>query len=116
MRRPPLCLAILVFVSAALPAQQVPRRPFLYKDARGELAAARARGDRDLLLVIASAVGANARVAAAVTQLGGAVHFRDDDVDYLRVRFPVERVEELLRNPDVFSAEVSIGGKTSGGD
>jgi hypothetical protein len=115
MRRTPLCLAIIVFASAALPAQQVPRRPFLYKDARGELAAARARGDREVLLVIASAVGANARVAAAATQLGGAVHFRDDVVDYLRVRFPVDRVDELLRSPDVFSAEVSIGGKTSGG-
>ena len=49
-------LALLCASSTDLSAQ-VERRPFLFKDSRGELAQARARGESDVLLVIAAQVG-----------------------------------------------------------
>src|SRR5688572_30609720 len=58
---------------------QVPKRPFLYKDARSELATLRARGDTVVVVLIAAATGANDQVVAAVERLGGAVQYRDDD-------------------------------------
>ena len=85
-----------------------PRRPFLFKDARGELAAARARGDTNVTLVVASMPRANAKAAQLVAQLGGSVRYRDDDVDYLRVRVPLDSVERLVRSPFVHSTDVSI--------
>ncbi|MGH7711313.1 MAG: S8 family serine peptidase, partial [Gemmatimonadaceae bacterium] len=102
--------------SLGLEAQQrspdPPRRPFLFKDARGEIAAARARGDTTVLLVIASMPGANARVVQLVRQLGGTIRYRDDDVDYLRTRVPVDSVERLVRDPLIHSADVSISRMT----
>lgn len=85
-----------------------PRRPFLFKDARGELAAARARGDTTVTLVVASMPGQNAKVAALVSRLGGTIGYRDDDVDYLRVRLPVDSVDRLVGHVLVHSADVSI--------
>jgi hypothetical protein len=41
-----------------------PGRSFLFKDARGELAAARARGDSGVSVVVASMPGANSKAAA----------------------------------------------------
>ncbi len=108
MRRVVMVLAAaLLFLPSTLFAQ-VPRRAFLFKDARGELAQARARGEADVLLVIASMPGQNRRVAEAVSGIGGTVQFRDDDVDYLRARVPLESVEELVSHPGVHSADVVI--------
>ena len=90
-----------------------PRRAFLFKDARGEVAAARARGDTTVTLVVASMRGQNARVAALVTKLGGTIGYREDMVDYLRVRVPVDSVESLVRSPLVHSSDVSIRGRAS---
>ena len=85
-----------------------PRRPFLFKDSRGELAAARARGDTMVTLVVATMPGANARAARLVTRLGGVVRYREDDVDYLRIRLPVDSVERFVSDPLVHSSDVSI--------
>jgi len=85
-----------------------PRRGFLFKDARGELAAARARGDTGVTLVVASMPGANAKAAALVKQLGGTVRYRDDDVDYLRIFLRVDSVDRLVGHPLIHSADVSI--------
>jgi hypothetical protein len=112
MRASPLCLLpALLLGASALTAQQrgdPPRRPFLFKDARGEIAAARARGDSSVTLVVASMPGANAKAAALVAGLGGTVRYRDDDVDYLRVHVRVDSVERLVRDPLVHSVDVSI--------
>ena len=114
MRHPALLACLLSAVSALPLAAQFrsdpPRRPFLFKDARGELAAARARGDTMVTLVVASMPGANARAVRLVTGLGGTVRFRDDDVDYLRVHVPLASVERLVSDPLVHSADVSISG------
>ncbi|MFP5355543.1 MAG: hypothetical protein ACLGIK_10420, partial [Gemmatimonadota bacterium] len=85
-----------------------PRRPFLFKDARGEVAAARARGDTMITLVVASMPGQNAKVAALARRLDGQVGYRDDDVDYLRVRLPLDSVDRVVGHPLVHSADVSI--------
>ncbi len=102
-------LAIAAFPSPA--AAQPERRPYLFKDARGELAQARARGETEVVLVIASMPGRNAQVAAAVERMGGRVGFRADDVDYLRAWVPLDGVEELVALGDVHSADVSITGR-----
>jgi len=106
-------LASLVLAGSNLQGQQSvdpPRRPFLYKDARGELAAARARGDSGVTLVIAAMPGANAKAAVLAKRLGGTVRYRDDDVDYLRVHLPVDSVDRLVGDPLIHSADVSISG------
>ncbi|MYB98815.1 MAG: hypothetical protein F4X60_09695, partial [Gemmatimonadetes bacterium] len=103
--------AALVFLSLATPpeaAAQPPRRPFLFKDARGELAQARARGESEVVLVMAAMPGRNARLAAAVEGMGGRIGFRFDEVDYLRAWVPLDRVEELVDHPDIHSVDLSI--------
>ncbi len=116
MRHAVTAFGLLLVVGASGMDAQVksdpPRRSFLFKDARGELAAARARGDTNVTLVIASMPGANARAAALVTQLGGTIRYRDDDVDYLRARVPVESVERIVRDPLVHSVDVSMSRTT----
>ena len=102
---------VLVLIAAADVSAQAARRPFLFKDSRGELAQARARGEADVLLVIASMPGRNARVAGTIAQAGGTVQFRADDVDYLRARVPLDQVEALVANADVHSVDVSITGR-----
>jgi len=112
-RRSLLALFLALPLGAALEAQpriDPPRRPFLYKDARGELASARARGDTSVTLVVASMPGRNARVVELVARLGGAVRYRDDDVDYLRVHLRVDSVDRLVGDALVHSADVSISG------
>ncbi|MDE2981586.1 MAG: S8 family serine peptidase [Gemmatimonadota bacterium] len=107
-------LGAVAVIAAALPsaaAAQPERRPYLFKDARGELAQARARGESEVVLVIASMPGRNARVAAAVEGMGGRVGFRADEVDYLRAWVPVDRVEEMVALGDVHSVDVSITGR-----
>ena len=90
---------------------QAPRRAFLFKDSRGELAQARARGESDVLVVLASMNGQNGRVAQAIEAMGGTVQFRDDDVDYLRARVPVDEVEALATHASVHSIDISITGR-----
>ena len=107
-----LTVAALAVAAPLSPAAAQPeRRPYLFKDARGELAQARARGESEVVLVIASMPGRNARVAAAIEGMGGRVGFRADDVDYVRAWVPVERVEELVALGDVHSVDVSITGR-----
>lgn len=108
MRTPTLLLVLLSLFLPMDAGAQAPRRPFLFKDARGELAQARARGEADVLLVIAAMSGRNAQVAGAVARMGGEVQFRADDVDYIRARLPIEQVEALMALPDVHSMDLSI--------
>ena len=114
MRRIVLLLAPVLglSVSAAASSAQVARRPFLFKDGRGELAAARARGEHDVTVIMAAMPGANARLAAAVRALGGTIRFRDDTVDYLRARVPVDSVEKLAADPSMHSLDITISGTT----
>ncbi len=83
------------------------RRPFLFKDGRAEVAAARARGESDVLLIIASMPGANEQVARLITEIEGTIQFKDDDVDYLRARVPIDRIEQIARYSGVYSLDIS---------
>jgi hypothetical protein len=105
---------LLLFVTQSAWAQ-IPRRPFLFKDARSELAAARARGDKDALLVIAAMPGANATLARTITAMGGTIQYRSDDVDYLRARVALENVEALAAHKSVHSFSISPRPNPGGG-
>ncbi len=115
MRTVLVALTLALVLPAPHASAQVQRRPFLFKDARGELAQAMARGEADVLLVIASMPGQNARVASAIAALGGTVQFQDDDVDYIRARVPVDGVEELAAHSAVHSTDISISGSRAFG-
>ncbi|MFI5311561.1 MAG: hypothetical protein ACHQQ3_10030 [Gemmatimonadales bacterium] len=107
MRRTPLRAALLLALFAASASGQSAGRPFLFKDARAEVAAARARGEKEVTLVIAAVTGANAKLAKTIVAMGGSIRFREDDVDYLRARVPVDSVEKIARDPNLFSLDVS---------
>ena len=115
MRTMPLAAAILFTVALNGATAQTARRPFLFKDARSDIAAARARGDKDILLVIASMPGANARVIKAITAAGGKVQFQDNDVDYVRARVPLDKVEAIATDASVHSVNISARANTAGG-
>ena len=83
MRHVLLSLGILLILTVSSITAQVPRRSFLFKDARGELAQARAKGETDVLLVIASMPDQNEQVAQAIAGIGGTVQFQADEVDYI---------------------------------
>jgi hypothetical protein len=95
-------------VLAQSPSTAEPKRQFLFKDSRGELADARAKGKSTVSLVIASARGMNARVAAEVRSLGGEVRYREDSVDYLRVVIAPAKVEALVALPQIQSADIQV--------
>src|SRR6185503_3885670 len=110
MRRVSLCLApVLLLALSSHATAQVARRPFLFKDGRGEIAAARARGEREVTLVIAAMPGANAQLARVITAMGGKIRFRDDNVDYIRARVSVDSVERLAADPSIHSLDLTIG-------
>jgi hypothetical protein len=89
-----------------LAANAEPKRSFLFKDSRGELADARANDKRKISLIIASAKGMNARVAEEARRLGGEVRYREDSVDYLRVAIAPDAVEALVAFPQVQAADI----------
>ena len=114
-------LLLLSLITPPTAEAEPPRRPFLFKDARGELAQARARGESEVVLVMAAMPGRNARLAAAIEGMGGRIGFRFDEVDYLRAWVPLDRVEELADHPDIHSVDVSITNRSrsfglAGGD
>ena len=78
----------------------------LGKHDRELLAQARAAGDSTVRLLVASAPGRNAAVAAAMTTLGATVEKREDAVDYLRVRVPVGQVAAVAGVKDVVAADL----------
>src|SRR5262245_21181493 len=110
-----LLAGLLVVFAAQSASAQIPRRQFLFKDARSELAIARAKGEKDALLIIASMPGQNAVVAKTITSMGGTIQHRSDDVDYLRARVPLEKVEALAVDKAVHSFSISPRGNTEAG-
>jgi hypothetical protein len=108
MRRIILLLGILLPIAAADLAAQVARRPVLFKDSRAELAQARARGESDVLVVMAAMPGRNGALAAAVEAAGGTIQYREDEVDYLRARIPLEGVDAVTEHPALHSIDVSL--------
>ena len=99
---------LLALPAASSAAAQVPSRPTLFKDSRAELAQARARGEEDVLLVMAAMPGRVGELASAVEAAGGDIQYRDDEVDYLRARVPLEGITPITAHPALHSVDVSL--------
>lgn len=91
-----------------------PRRPFLFKDDRGDIATAHARGDKDVTVIIAAMPGATSQLAQIIQGMGGTIRFRDDQVDYIRARVPVDSVERLAHDATVHSLDLTVKGADRG--
>lgn len=120
-----LCAAVLFGCSKEQPKQE-PVLPALSKQglalsswnsadsdpqARLLLAQAMAKGQPDAMILVATRFGSTPAVAAAIAALGGYVPARLDDVGYLRVRLPMERVSEVSVLPDVLIAHIDGSGR-----
>src|SRR5919197_1684364 len=53
-----------------------PRRPFLFKDDRGDVATAHARGDTAVTVIIAAMPGATGQLVQTIQAMGGTIRFR----------------------------------------
>lgn len=103
-------------------AQPGPSVTKLRKIDRERLIAAKLQGKPDVMLLLVSMPGNNAAVAQEVMKLGAVIRFREDAVDYLRIKVPTGRVDEVARLPTVqvialdgvqmydTSQEVAVGG------
>src|SRR3954462_3239073 len=109
-------LATLASLAARPASGQLapPRRPFLFKDDRGDIATARARGDTAVTVIIAAMPGASAQLAQTIHAMGGTIRFRDDQVDYIRARVPLDSVERLAHDVSVHSLDITMKGADRG--
>ena len=100
-----VCLGLLSlahgFVQPCAASSQPSARPGsiakLRKVDRERLITAKLQRKNEIMLVLAATTGTNASVVQEVTSLGAVIRFRDDTVDYLRVKVPVDRVDELAQ-------------------
>ena len=70
------------------------------------IAAARANGESTITLLIAASGGRNNAVASAVAGLGGAIRYRDDGLDYLRVKIAIDAAEKVAALAGVEAVDV----------
>lgn len=75
------------------------------------LAHAVARGKTEAMVMVATQVGSTAAVATAIAALGGDIRVRVDEVGYLRVRLPLDRLSKVSALPDVLMAHLDGGGQ-----
>ena len=80
----------------------------LFKNHQELIGQAQLRGEKDAVIVIAARPGRNPAAAADVTRLGGEVHFRADEVDYLRARMPVGQIVALADSENVQSLDIDV--------
>lgn len=69
----------------------------LRKVDRERLIAAKLEGKTQVMVLLASTPGANASVVRELTSLGGEVRFREDTVDYVRAKVPVDHITDVAR-------------------
>lgn len=101
-------------VVAATPVDELSTlsvRSNLLKPDRLRLIEAQAQDKNTVTLLIAAIPGANELIARAATDLGGKLQYRDDDVSYLRVKIPVENVEQISLSPNIEA--VNIDGRVN---
>ncbi len=108
-----LFVAIVILISTqvaigAAKSASTPAERKLFKNHHMLMAVAAARGEKELVVLIASRPGENGRVAAEVQRLGGEVHFREDSVDYLRARVPLAAMEKLAAFDGTQSLDIDI--------
>ncbi|HEY3929103.1 MAG TPA: S8 family serine peptidase [Candidatus Koribacter sp.] len=105
---PIIIAAYALTLTGATESTNAPAERKLFKNHRLLMAIAAARGDKDLVVLIASRPGENAHVAEEVARLGGEVHFREDAVDYLRARVPLASMEKLAAYKGVQNLDIDI--------
>ena len=81
-------------------------RSKLLKRDRESLAQAYAEGKTEVMLVLASSRGMNASVVNELAQLGGKLRYREDEVDYLRLKAPLGSVDKIARLSSVEALSV----------
>src|SRR5215469_3758982 len=111
MRHQHMTFALLLAVAGvSRVSAQTPARQFLFKDDRGDLAAARARGDTNVTVIIAAMPGATERLARVIAGMGGTIRFRDDNVDYIRASVRPDSVDRLAHDPSVHALDLNMLG------
>jgi hypothetical protein len=78
----------------------------LSKHGRALLATAVANGEKTITLLIAAKKGANKTVANGIAGLGGAVRYREDEVDYLRAVVPTAKAQAAAQLDGVQAVDV----------
>ncbi|HEX5890587.1 MAG TPA: hypothetical protein VFY61_17880, partial [Pyrinomonadaceae bacterium] len=92
-----LGLAHMVIQPCAANAKRGAAPPLtkLRKVDRERAIAAKLQNKKDVMLVLAAKPGMNAAVVRQATNIGAVVRFREDSVDYLRLRVPVNRIYDI---------------------
>lgn len=70
----------------------------LYRDGRELLAILRVNGEKHTNVLFAAVAGRNAALTEAIERAGGTVDYRDDSVDYIRARLPLDALDVLASN------------------
>src|SRR5262249_48818163 len=65
---------------------------------------ARAKGEATVTLLIATVPGSAKAVADAIGARGGSVHYRHDQLGYIRVQVPTSQVEAIASLPGIQAA------------
>jgi hypothetical protein len=63
---------------------------------------------RRLPIVVLAQAGRSVEAAKELVDLGGEVHFRNDDIDYIRGIVPTEKVDDYLHSPDVLDIQLGF--------
>jgi hypothetical protein len=113
-RRLLILLALAGLLTALLPAPTVLGRDrnaapagSLSKHDRALIAEARVNGETSVTLLVAAKPGKNAAAASAITALGGTIAYREDSIDYLRVRIDIDKVEAVTKVSSVRALDVN---------
>jgi hypothetical protein len=69
----------------------------LSPDDQDLLAQARARGEMEVVLLVATAPGRSSEVAAEIERLGGAIRSHHENLDYLSASVPLDKVEAVAQ-------------------
>ncbi|HEY0729642.1 MAG TPA: S8 family serine peptidase, partial [Pyrinomonadaceae bacterium] len=102
-KREPLvvCVVLLslshLIIPCAVNAKRSSAPPLakLRKIDRERAIAAKLQNKKDVMLVVAAKPGMNAAVVQEATNFGAVIRFREDSVDYLRLRVPVDRIYDV---------------------
>ncbi|MFN2408090.1 MAG: S8 family serine peptidase [Pyrinomonadaceae bacterium] len=78
-------------------AQSGPSVTKLRKIDRERVIAAKLQGKSEVMLLLVAMPGANPAVAQELVKLGAVIRFREDAVDYLRVKVSTNRVDDVAR-------------------
>ena len=98
---------LLVFSAAAAPDRgqgSGPGKPS--KRERELIAVAKAKGNSTIVVMIAARAGAANAVASGIESLGGRVGYKDSQLDYIRARIPIDKVDAASRLDGVLALDV----------